>query len=117
MKEEGFILHTSQSGSAIKGRSADAADECAGTEAEAEAEAEAEPEEEEEEVEVEKDDLASASAAAAADGNVVSGEARRSEERGQDRSEAVGGDGLLEAPAFFPPLFFGMTIVCGSDES
>ena len=86
---------------------ADAADECA----EATAEVEAEAEEEEE------DDVASASAAAAVDGNVVSPQTRWWSEGGEAcRPEALGGDGLLEAPAFFPPLFFGMLIVCGSDE-
>ena len=29
---------------------------------------------------------------------------------------AVGGDGLLEAPAFFSPFFFVMVVVGGSDE-
>ena len=101
MKEAGFFPHTSQSGSAFKGRGgADAAEE--GTEAEEEAEAE----------------VAAEAAAGAADVEVGWVEARRLEggveEVVEDGTNSVwGGDGLLEAPAFFPPLFFGMVVVCG----
>ena len=106
MKGAGFFPHTSQSGSAFKGRGrADAAEE--GTEAEEEAEVEATAEAAAE--------ATAEAAAGAADVEVGWVEARRLEGGVEDEGEnpSVDGDGLLEAPAFFPPLFFGMVVVCG----
>ena len=34
-------------------------------------------------------------------------------EEDEGENPSVDGDGLLEAPVFFPPLFFGMVVVCG----
>ena len=51
---------------------------------------------------------AAAAGAAAASGGVVSG--------GEAWSAAGDGDVPVAVAAFFPPLFFGMVVVSGSDE-
>ena len=53
-------------------------------------------------------DATAAAAAAAAAGGVGGGE--------EPSSQAVDGDVPVAVVAFFPPLFFGMLVVCGSDE-
>ena len=84
MKEAGFFPHTSQSGSAFKGRSADAAGEEAGADADTTA------------VETGADSDADAS-----------GEAGVGEE-GTDNDGIVEVDGLVAALDGFPPFFFVM---------
>ena len=75
------FTHTSQSGSAFKGRGADAADEGADAE----------------------------TTIAAVDGLVGGGEARRSAAV-EDDAASLDGDGPQAAPAFFPPLIFGIGV-------
>ena len=97
MKEAGVFPHTSQSGSAFKGRSTDAAAEEAGEDAEAGANADT-------------DAGADANADADADADADSlGEEEVAEEEGTDNDGNVEVDGpSLAALGCFPPFFFVM---------
>ena len=98
MKEAGVFPHTSQSGSAFKGRSTDAAAEDAG----ADADAAAEDAGADTDVDADSDaDLDS--------GADASGEGGVGEEEGTDNDGNVEEvDGTVAAPDGFPPFFFVM---------
>ena len=100
MKEAGVFPHTSQSGSAFKGRSADAADEEAGADADATSE----------EVGADAD-------AAAADADASAGEGGVGEEGTDNDRNVEEVDGPVAALDGFPPFFFVMACCVGLLEA